>query len=125
MEHADKVTVNKATLNSNPKFTQVLKANLDIVPESKDLKFYNTGYLARHGNSARKTQAGIKVQQLLEPDQKEQNEKELIATIEHADLKEAQEGLQILREWGTEAGVVGEYVDKAKGKWPEAEGLFK
>lgn len=112
-------------MNSNPKFAQVLEANLDIVPDSKDLKFYNTGYLARHGNSARKTQAGIKVQQLLEPDHKEQNEKELMATIEQANLEEAQEGLQILKEWGSEAGVVEEYVGKAKAKWPEAEGLFK
>jgi peptide alpha-N-acetyltransferase len=116
--------VDKASANPNPKFEQVLKANLTLIPETKDLKFYNNGYLARHKDCARKTQAALKLEQLLNPKAQAQNEKELIATLDQADLKEAQEGLEILKSWKSEDGVREEYVEKARGKWPEAAKLF-
>jgi peptide alpha-N-acetyltransferase len=116
--------VDKAPKASNEKLDQVLKAHLSIVPDTRDLKFFNDAYMAKHKDCARRTQAGLKVRVLLDPASKAQSEKDLAATVEKADMKEASEGLEILREWESEKRVVEEYKSKASGKWPEAS-VFK
>jgi peptide alpha-N-acetyltransferase len=88
------------------------------------LKSFNDAYLAKHKNCARRTQAGLKVRQLLDPSSKAQNEKGLIAAIDNADMREALEGLEIVREWKSDPKVREEYLSKAKSKWPETS-VFK
>ncbi|KIW06834.1 uncharacterized protein PV09_02514 [Verruconis gallopava] len=106
--------------SKSAKADQVLKANLSIVPETKDLKSFNNAYMAKHKDCARKTRAGLRVRQLLDPSSKAQNEKDLIALVEKADMKEAIEGLETLKQWNSDAKVKEDYISKAKAKWPQA-----
>jgi peptide alpha-N-acetyltransferase len=123
--HANhRVIVDSAPKSENAKFDQVLKNNASIVPETKDLKSFNDNYLAKHKDCARRTQAGLKVRQLLDPSTKAQNEKGVIGAIDKADMREALEGLDILKAWKSDAKAREEYIGKAKSKWPEAS-VFK
>jgi peptide alpha-N-acetyltransferase len=102
----------------------VLKANLSIVPEAKDLKSFNDNYLAKQKDCARRTQGALKARQLLDPSSRAQNEKDIISTIEKADAREALEGLEVLKQWKSDSKVREEYISKAKSRWPEAT-VFK
>jgi peptide alpha-N-acetyltransferase len=117
-------TVDKAPKSDSPKLDEVLKANLSIVPASKDLKSFNDAYLSKHQNCASRTQAGLKARHLIDPSTKAQNEKDLVASLEKADLKEAIEGLEILKLWKSDKKVGEEYVKVARGRWSDAT-VFK
>lgn len=112
--------VDKAPKSDSPKLDEVIKANLSIVPESKDLKAFNDAYLAKNKDCARRTQAGLKSRQLIDPSSQAQNEKDLLAALEKADLKEATEGLEVLKLWKSDSKVKEQYLAKAKGRWPDA-----
>jgi peptide alpha-N-acetyltransferase len=116
--------VDKAGKPENAKVDEVLKANLSIVPATKDLKSFNEAYLSKHKDNARRTQAGLKARQLIDSSTKAQNEQKLVASVEKADLKETVEGLGVLKEWKSEGSVREEYVKAARARWPEAT-VFK
>ncbi|KAF2094556.1 TPR-like protein [Rhizodiscina lignyota] len=111
---------------TDPKLKAVLDATDDLIPASKDLASFNDAYLKKHAESATQVRAGLNVRHLLDPNSKNQNEKDLIATIglDGTDLTSALEGLGLLSYWKSDKSARSAYMEKARARWPEAT-VFK
>jgi len=106
---------------------QVLKScATDIVPPSSDLSSWNDSYLSKHKDSAPHMQAVLRVRQLLDPTSKAENEIDLLRTLDlqNIGIKEAEGGLDLLKEWKTESDVREKYLAAAIKRWPQAT-VFK
>lgn len=75
-----------------------------------------------HKDSVSHIQAALACRQLIDPDTKAQNEKDLAATLDSSDasIETALAGRELLNEWRSEQATKQVYAEKAKGKWPES-----
>lgn len=118
--NADNYAVDSAPKSESAKVSEVFDQCTKIVPATSSLTSFNNEYLKKHANCARRTHSGLQARLLLDPSSKAKNENALIETIDVADMKEALEGLQILKDWKSDAAVKDVYVEKAGKKWTEA-----
>lgn len=105
-----------------PAVSSVVDSTFTLLPASTPLAAHNDAFLARHAASAAHLQAGYRVRQILEPGSRPRNERDLLATLDAADvpLGVAEKGLRLLEEWRSAAEVKAEYLEKARARWPEA-----
>lgn len=111
----------------DPKVSEVLKSNSNIVPLTADLSSFNDTYLSEHRDSAPHVQSALRVRALLGPSSKPQNETELLKTLELPDIstQQAEDGLRLLKQWKSDATVREKYEEAARGKWPRATAFAK
>ena len=113
--------------DTSPKLAQVLKScSSSIIPTSSDLSSWNDSYLSKHKDSASHIQATLRVRQLLDTTSKSKNEVDLFHSLNLPDIniKEAEFGLDLLKEWKSESDVMEKYLAEASKKWPQAT-VFK
>jgi peptide alpha-N-acetyltransferase len=93
------------------------------------LKDVNEAYLQSHKKEAGAVHAVVRVRQAIvssgDATTKEANVKALLETLENPSisLKEVEEGRKLLLEIGAEKNILQEYLEKARGRWPEATTL--
>ncbi|KAF2431112.1 N-terminal acetyltransferase catalytic subunit [Tothia fuscella] len=112
-------TIHSLTEPLPPKVKQVLDANSNIIPEFSSLTNFNDAYLSKHKDCARRTQSGLSARRAIGQSPQSDIEKNLVKAldIEGITLKEALEGLELLKAWKSDTKA---YVEKAKKVWPEA-----
>ena len=106
-----------------PKVSQVINAELTtILPEAVNLATFNSEFLAQNSSSAKHVHSFLRARQYLDPDTREQNQKDLLGTLglEEISFQDAYFGLEILKDWEVEPAVRKEYSAKAHERWPEA-----
>ncbi|KAL4910634.1 hypothetical protein BDW74DRAFT_988 [Aspergillus multicolor] len=93
-----------------------------LLPKAQNLDEWNKSFLSAHENSIPHKHAYLTCQQLLKPDTKAENEKELTATLDAdiVSLETALAGLDLLGNWGSNQDAKTAYAEKASSKWPEA-----
>ncbi|ODM22664.1 hypothetical protein SI65_00253 [Aspergillus cristatus] len=93
-----------------------------LLPKSQNLDEWNNNFLSVHKDSVSHIQAALACRQLINPDTKAQNEKDLAATLDSSDasIETALAGRELLDEWRSEQATKQVYAEKAKGKWPES-----
>ena len=113
--------------NPDPKMAQVLKScSSGIIPPSLDLLSWNDTYLSNRKDSIPHIQAALRVRQLLDPKSKAKNEIDLVRSLDlpAIDIKEAEGGLDLLKEWKSDSDVREKYLAAASKRWPQAT-VFK
>lgn len=75
-----------------------------------------------HKDSVLHIQAALASRQLINPDSKPQNEKDLASTLDSSDasIESVLAGRELLDEWRSKQATKQAYAEKAKGKWPES-----
>ncbi|KAI9738678.1 MAG: hypothetical protein M1834_008183 [Cirrosporium novae-zelandiae] len=104
----------------SPKIKQVLGIQfITILSPSTDPEQFNADFLAAHPHSAPHIHGFLKTRALLDEDSQEKNETELLKSLEEesAELEDGIRGLEMMRAW---KGDVKAFVEKARGRWPEA-----
>ncbi|OJJ40539.1 hypothetical protein ASPWEDRAFT_219476 [Aspergillus wentii DTO 134E9] len=98
----------------------------NLLPKSQNLEEWNNSFLSANQGSAAHTQAGLACRLFLNKDSKPQCEKDLVASLESADvtIETGLAGLELLNEWGSDQAAKTAYIEKAKSKWPESS-VFK
>ncbi|RDW94165.1 peptide alpha-N-acetyltransferase complex A subunit NAT1 [Aspergillus mulundensis] len=93
-----------------------------LLPKGQNLDEWNKSFLSANENSIPHKHAYLTCQQLLKPDTKAENEKELTATLDAdiVSLETALAGLDLLGDWGSNQNTKTAYAEKASSKWPEA-----
>ena len=106
---------------------KTIESSFKLVPKGTSLADYNKEYLAKHKQSPAHVRSALRVRQLLDPNTKSQNEKELQSTISNGNLslEDVQDSLDLLGEWKSESNVKETLVEAAKKKWPQATILKK
>lgn len=113
--------------NLDPKMGQVLKScSSNIVPPSSDLSSWNDSYLSKHKDSALHILAALRVRQLLDPTSSAKNEIDLLRSLDlpSINIKEAEGGLDLLKEWNSKSDIKEKYLAAASKRWPQAT-VFK
>jgi len=114
-------TLDSASKAESEKVNEVLKTcSTNIVPATSTLSKYNEEYITKNEGCARRIHSGLHARWILDPLSKARNEKDMLATIKHADMQEAIEGMERLKEWKSEKSVVEAFLEAARGRWPEA-----
>ena len=93
-----------------------------MLAKDTDLFQLNDDFLSRNGGSAPHVQAAVRTRRALNPEHAEQDQKDLLATLEidSASLNDAVVGLKMLKDWETKPNVISEYIGEAQKRWPEA-----
>ncbi|MCJ1266524.1 hypothetical protein MMC22_006409 [Lobaria immixta] len=107
----------------SPKVSQVIHAELiTILPKDVDLAAFNSDFLAQHSSSARHVHSFLQARQYLDPNTREQNQKDFLGTLglDETSVQDASVGLEILKGWEVEPAVRKEYTATAHERWPEA-----
>ncbi|KAL4881574.1 NMDA receptor-regulated protein 1-domain-containing protein [Aspergillus karnatakaensis] len=115
--------LNKLSEPLPPQVAEVVDAEFEtLLPKSQKLDEWNTSFLAAHENSVPHKHAFLTCQQLLNPESKTENEKELASTLDAdiVSLETALAGLDLLGEWGSDQAAKTSYAEKASSKWPES-----
>ncbi|OAG22220.1 TPR-like protein [Alternaria alternata] len=102
--------------------SEVIKDSFTTPPADADLKAYNDDFLKKHSQSASHLQSGYNVRYILDNSSKSQNEQDLQKTLDLSSItiEEAQSGLALLNQWGSEQKVKDDYRAKAAGRWSDA-----
>lgn len=104
----------------DPKVAEVVNAEFDkLLPKSQKLEEFNDSFLAANKSSVAHVQSALSGRQLLNKDTKAQNENDLLATLDSAEITidEAVAGVELLTQWGSDKS---SYVQKANKKWPQS-----
>lgn len=112
----------------DPTSLKILESELSKhLPKETDLAKFNDEYLQKHSEDAAAVRAALQVRyELLDPQAKDECSKDLVRTLalESSDLKDATQGLQVLREWKADEKYIKLYLDAARERYPDA-GAFK
>ena len=103
--------------------SEAVNAELEtLLPKSQKPDEWNDKFLAAHKDSVPHIQGALACRQLINPDTKSQNEKDLAATLDSSDIsiETALAGVELLHEWRSEQAVKSAYAEKAKKKCPES-----
>lgn len=98
---------------------------LSKLDSKKSLEDCNEEYLASHRNDARHVQSVVRLRNVLDPGSEKtktmgaDNLLEMLK-LDSAELTDASDGLQLLRELGVGAEVKEKYCAEARDRWPEA-----
>jgi len=95
---------------------------------SAPLATLNEDFISTHPSSVPHTHAFVKARQLLDPASRPRNEDAVIETLEESwdvKLEDALLGLKVLRQLGSGREAQQRFIEKAKGRWPEAERLLE
>ena len=114
---------NKLSEPLPPQVAEVVDAEFEaLLPKAQKLDEWNGAFLAAHKDSIPHRHAYLTCQQLLNPESKQQNEKELTSTLDAdiVSLETALAGLDLLGEWGSSQAAKTSYAEKASSKWPES-----
>lgn len=106
-----------------PKISEIIRSeSKTLFPEDQALSSWNNDYLERHKSSTPHIQAGLRVRALIGKEGREQNEKDLLATLslDSTSMRDATAGLELLKEWGSSAEVKDKYKSTASGRWNRA-----
>lgn len=106
-----------------PEVSESVNAELEkLLPKSQNLDEWNKNFLSVHKDSFSHIQAALASRQLINPDSKAQNEKDLATALgsNDASIESALAGRELLNEWRSEQATKQAYAEKAKGKWPES-----
>lgn len=106
-----------------PEVSESVNAELEkLLPKTQDLDEWNNNFLSVHKDSVPHIQAALSCRQLINPDSKAQNEKDLAATLDSSNIstETALAGRGLLDEWRSEQATKQAYAEKAKKKWPES-----
>jgi peptide alpha-N-acetyltransferase len=115
--------LNKPSEPLPPQVAEVVDAEFEtLLPKAQKLDEWNNSFLAAHENSVPHKHAFLTSQQLLNPESRSQNEKELTSTLDASivSLETALAGLDLLGEWGSDQAAKTTYAAKASSKWPES-----
>ncbi|KAJ5089461.1 hypothetical protein N7532_008145 [Penicillium argentinense] len=99
---------------------EVVNAEFEkLLPKSQKLEDWNESFLSANKESIAHVHAALSSRQLLSPDSKARNEKDLQATLDSSKitLEEAVLGRDLLNKWGSDKTM---YAEKASKKWPES-----
>ena len=116
-------TLDKPSEPIVPEVSEAVNAELEtLLPKSQKPEEWNDKFLAAHKGSVPHIQGALACRQLINPDSKSQNEKELASTLDSSDIsiETALAGVELLHEWRSEQAVKSAYAEKAKKKWPES-----
>jgi hypothetical protein len=110
--------------SSNPKVAEVVKTCTSIVPASSDLKDFNESYLRKHKSSAAHVLGAVRGRRLLDGSSTGQNEQDVAAMLDcpGVSIKEAEDGLRLLKEWKSAESVIAGFESRLKKKWPHYSG---
>lgn len=124
--HTANPTVAKPAEPLSSQASEVIKDSFTTPPADADLKAYNDDFLKKHSQSASHLQSGYNVRYILDNSSKSQNEQDLQKTLDLSSItiEEAQSGLALLNQWGSEQKVKDDYRAKAAGRWSDAT-VFK
>ncbi|CBF75743.1 hypothetical protein AN3628.2 [Aspergillus nidulans FGSC A4] len=106
-----------------PQVAEVVDSEFEaLLPKAQNLEEWNKSFLSAHKDSIPHKYAYLTCQQLLKPESKSENEKELAATLDAGimSLETALAGLDLLGEWGSDKAAKTAYAEKASSKWPES-----
>ncbi|KAL5042183.1 hypothetical protein BDW71DRAFT_149246 [Aspergillus fruticulosus] len=106
-----------------PPVAEVVDTELEaLLPKAQNLVEWNKSFLSAHADSIPHRHAYLTCQQLLNPESKSENEKDLTATLDASivSLETALAGLDLLGEWGSDQAAKTAYAEKASSKWPES-----
>ncbi|KAL4814845.1 NMDA receptor-regulated protein 1-domain-containing protein [Aspergillus spinulosporus] len=115
--------LNKLSEPLPPQVAEVVDTEFEaLLPKAQDLQEWNKSFLSAHADSIPHKHAYLTCQQLLNPETKSENEKELAATLDASimSLETALAGLDLLGEWGSDKAAKTVYAEKASSKWPES-----
>jgi tetratricopeptide (TPR) repeat protein len=103
--------------------SEIIESELSpILPKDANLSKLNEDFLGPDPPSLAHAQAAVRVRRVMTPDRLDQDQKSLLALLEidNATLQDAMNGLRMLKEWQTKPEAIGEYVEKARSRWPKA-----
>ncbi|KAL2828882.1 NMDA receptor-regulated protein 1-domain-containing protein [Aspergillus cavernicola] len=115
--------LNKLSEPLPPQVAEVVDAEFEtLLPQAQKFDEWNASFIAAHKDSIPHRQAYLTCQQLLNPESKSENEKELTSTLDASivSLETALAGLDLLSEWGSNQTAKSAYAEKATSKWPES-----
>ncbi|KAL3476367.1 NMDA receptor-regulated protein 1-domain-containing protein [Aspergillus californicus] len=119
--------LNKLSEPLPPQVAEVVDAEFEtLLPKAQKLNEWNSSFFEAHKDSVPHKHAYLTCQQLLNPDSKSENEKELTSTLDTSivSLETALAGLDLLGEWGSNQTAKSAYAEKATSKWPQSS-LFQ
>ncbi|KAL4977551.1 NMDA receptor-regulated protein 1-domain-containing protein [Aspergillus desertorum] len=115
--------LNKLSEPLPPQVAEAVDAEFEaLLPKTQNLDEWNRSFLSAHEDSIPHKHAYLTCQQLLKPESKSENERELTATLDASivSLETALAGLDLLGEWGSDQATKTAYAEKASSKWPES-----
>lgn len=100
---------------------EAIKQDFTYPAPDADLKALNEEFISKHSQSSSHLRRGYNVRYLLDPNSKSQNESDLQKFVASSpSIAEAVAGLELLREWKSDAKVLDAYRDAAAKQWPQA-----
>lgn len=106
-----------------PNISEIIESELSsILPKDANLNKLNEDFLGPDPPSIAHAHAAVRARRVMSPKHSEEDQKKLLALldIDSASLKDAMNGLRMLREWQTKPEAISEYVEKARSRWPQA-----
>ncbi|KAI9673109.1 MAG: hypothetical protein M1829_004423 [Trizodia sp. TS-e1964] len=112
LEHADKLP---------PQVADIVSSKFTLISKDTSLAEFNDNYLEKHKSSAPRIHAVLNARGFINPSHtRSQYDEDMLNTLDLSGItmKEAQEGLGLLKLWKSKR--VADYVSKAAAKWPQA-----
>jgi N-alpha-acetyltransferase 15/16, NatA auxiliary subunit len=108
----------------SPTSAEVIKTEFTLLPTPVNLVQYNSEYLSKHKDCARRKLSGLKVRKMLSPDSAPSIEEDAVAILNLPTItfEEAREGLVLLSTW--KSSEIDTFRKAAGVKWPKAT-VFK
>ncbi|RPA78796.1 N-terminal acetyltransferase catalytic subunit [Ascobolus immersus RN42] len=93
-----------------------------LLPKDTNVVEYNQQYLEKEATNFINLRYGLQAKFFLNPEKKDEAAAELVKAVdlEECDIKEAVEGLKVLREWKASDEVLNKYKEAGRGRWPQA-----
>ena len=104
----------------HPKVAEIIKSEFTLIPPSQSVVNFNDEFINKHKDSVSHIQSALRARQNIDKDSLEQNEKDLLATLDlpSITMEEAKAGSDLLRWW--RSSKLDTYNAKAASKWPES-----
>ena len=104
----------------HPKVVEIIKSEFALIPSSQSVVEFNDEFLNKHKDSVAHIQSVLRARQDINKDDQEQNEKDLLATLDlpSITMEEAKAGGDLLKWW--RSSQADAYNAKAAKKWPES-----
>lgn len=105
-----------------PRVLEVINANFNLLPASKDLSAHNDEFLQIHAQSPLHVHSALTVRHILDPGSQPQNEKDLLETLklDSISAENVRAGLSLLEDWKSDEETKDAYLESARKIWPEA-----